>query len=338
MTIQILLETLIAQKDLTKKEVLFFVDQVAQGMLLPTHVAAFLALLRAKGESVEEIVSLIEGMRKHMITIPAQGIVLDTCGTGGDKSNSFNISTATALVVAACGVKVAKHGNRAASSLCGSADVLEALGVHITLTPQQAASVLEQVGMVFLFAPLYHPAMKYIGPIRKELGVRTVFNFLGPFLNPAVVTHQIIGVPDKKIAATLAKVASKLHYKHLIIVTSQEGLDEIGIGKATNAFVIKGKMVQRMTIHSEKLGIANVSKEAYRGGTKEENAQIIRRILDGKLGPGRDIVLINAAYGLLAANKVKTVRLGMQMAQEAIDSGKAKAVLDALIKETNRYA
>ena len=337
-----LLNNLFDGKDLTSKEAEFLLEKIIRGELTSSQVAGFLIGLRTKGETVEEIVGLIKGMRKHMIEVRSAKFEvrssIDVCGTGGDGVGAFNISTAVAFVVAACGINVAKHGNRAASSKCGSADVLEALGVHIMVTPQQAAEVLQKVGMVFLFAPLFHPAMKQIAPIRKKLGVRTVFNFLGPFLNPAGVKRQLIGVPNGAIAKKLAQVAAKLDYEHTMIIASKDGMDEISLSAPTHIFEVKGKKITSKIVTSSQFGIKRASLSTIAGGDAARNSAIIVEILAGKKSPYRDIVVLNSAFALYVAGKVKTPKAGIVVAQEAIDSGTAMQTLEKLIKETKKYA
>lgn len=328
-----ILNKLTERKDLTKDEIRFFLDGIVKGEVNPSQIAGFLIGLRTKGETVEEITGLIEGMRKHMISLSSLGNAVDTCGTGGDRAGTFNISTTVALVSAGAGVKVVKHGNRAASSQSGSADVLEALGVNTQLSPEQAKQVAEKVGMVFLFAPLYHPAMKHIAPIRKELGVLTVFNYLGPFLNPAGVKRQLIGVPTPEIAEKLAKVASRLGYEHLIIASS--GMDEIDISRETKIYEVKGKEMALTIVDPQELGFQKAEVSDLQGGDASENAAIISNILNGKKGPGRDIVVLNSAYVLYAAGKTKDVEEGIKLAEESIDTGAAKKILEKLKMETN---
>lgn len=348
MEIKRVLEQLIDKKDLTQKQARDLMELMIGGQVPASHMAALLIALRMKGETTEEIVGLVQGMRSHMTTLRTNGVVIDTCGTGGDGSGTFNISTAVALVVAGArfadgssrrtGVRVAKHGNRAASSKCGSADVLETLGVHVMLTAEQAATVLEKVGMVFLLAPLYHAATKHIAMVRKELGVRTVFNFLGPLANPAGVTRQLIGVPNKEIAKKLAKAAAKLGYKHLLMVTSADGLDEISLFGKTHGFVVKGKTVKEITIDPKKLGFKKATTSRLQGGDTKANAAIIKSILSGEQGSKRDVVVLNSAYALVVSGKVKTVKQGITLAEKSIDTGSAEHVLKNLIKETKKYA
>ena len=342
----LLLQTLIQKKDLTQKEAQFLVEEMAKGSVAPAQMAAALVLLNSKGETVDEITGFIKGMRKYMIKTQNSSVrqaqdktqnVIDVCGTGGDGKGTFNISTVVSFVIAGAGVSVAKHGNRAASSKSGSADVLESLGVHINLTSEQAERVLKKVGMVFLFAPLFHPAMKYIGPVRKELKMPTVFNMLGPFLNPAGVKKQIIGVPKIEIAKKLIKVASELNYSHLAIVCGEDGMDEVSISAPTRIFEVCGKKISSKTIRPEDFGIKKASIKKISGQNPQQNAQILMDIITGKKGPERDVVVLNSAVGLYVSGKVKSIQEGIYIANESINSGNAKNVLDKLIKETKKY-
>lgn len=302
-----------------------------------SEIAEVLLALAKKGETVDEIVGFAEGMRSLMLTVDTDKDVLDIVGTGGDGSNSFNISTVSAIVVAACGVPVAKHGNRAASSKCGSADVLEALGVNINLTPERASQILEKAGMVFLFAPAYHPAMKIVGPVRKELKTRTIFNYLGPFLNPSKASRMLLGVANLDLAKKFLEIAKNMNFKHLIVVTSEDGMDEISIGSKTRAFKLIDGVEKNFIIDPADFGFDKYKKEDLVGGDPKENAEIARGILNGEeKGAKRDAVIINSAYALLVSGKVKEVEQGINMAREAIDSGKAQKMLNSLIEETNK--
>lgn len=331
-----LLNKLIDGNNLSQKEATSLLEQIINEELNPTQVAATLVALRTKGETADEITGFIKTMRKHMTRVKASEAI-DIVGTGGDGSGTFNISTATSFVVAGMGVLVAKHGNRAASSKCGSADVLETLGVNINLTPEQAENVFKKVGMVFLFAPLYHPAMKQIAPIRKELGIRTIFNFLGPFLNPASTKRQLLGVPNLLIAEKLAQVATKLNFTHLILVTSKDGMDEITTTSETKIFEVKGNKLSSYTISPQQFGIKEATKKDLMGKGPSENANIIQNILKGKKGPKRDIVVLNSAAAFYLAGKTKDISQGITLAERSIDSGKALTVLKRLIKETQKY-
>lgn len=337
MNTKTLLNKLIEGNNLSKKEISFLLNEIIDGNLTPAQTAAFLVALRTKGESIEEILGLIETMRKHMIKIRLPN-ALDIVGTGGDGSGTFNISTTTSFIVAGMGVPVAKHGNRAASSKCGSADVLEGLGVNINLTPKQTEKVFTKLGLSFIFAPNFHPAMKQIGPIRKELGVRTIFNFLGPFLNPAQTKKQILGVPNKTIAEKLSKVASKLRYNHLLIVSSEDGMDEITTSAKTHIFEIKLGQIKTFNISPEQFGIKRVNKKDLAGGGVEENIKIVKSILEGLKGPKRDIAILNSAAAFYISEKAKNIKSGIKLAEQSIDSGRALKVLENLILETQKYA
>lgn len=337
MDTKILLNKLVDGSNLSVEEASFLLERIIVGELNTAQIAAVLVALRAKGETTDEILGFIQTMRKHMVRINAPG-ALDIVGTGGDGSGTFNISTATSFVVAGIGVSVAKHGNRAASSKCGSADVLEAMGVNINLTPIQAEEVFKKIGMVFLFAPLFHPAMKQIGPVRKELGLRTIFNFLGPFLNPASTKIQLLGVPNLEIAKKLAQVATKLKFTHLMIVTSVDGMDEITTTAQTKVLEVKGEKLNTFIISPEKFGINKATIEDLKGNNPSENATIIQNILKGKKGPQRDIVILNSAAVLYLAGKAKDINMGISLAQESIDKGFGMKVLENLVRETKKYA
>lgn len=337
MDTKILLNKLIDGNNLPQKEASFLLEGIIARQLTPAQSAAVLIAFRTKGETVDEILGFIKTMRKHMIKIDAPN-ALDIVGTGGDGIGTFNISTASSFVVAGAGIPVAKHGNRAASSICGSADVLEVLGVNINLTSEQAEKVFKKAGMVFLFAPLYHPAMKQIAPIRKELGVRTIFNSIGPFLNPALTKRQLLGVPNEKIAQKLAEVAAKLNYTHLMLVTSKDGMDEITVTSETKVFEVKGNNLASYTISPQQFGIKQATKNDLMGKNPSENASIIQNILKGKKGPQRDIVILNSAAAFYLSGKVKNIKQGISFAEKSIDSGAALKVLENLIKETKKYA
>lgn len=337
MNTKILLNKLIDGNNLSIKEASFLLERIIAGELNTAQIAAVFVALRVKGETTDEILGFIQTMRKHMVRINAPS-ALDIVGTGGDGSGTFNISTATSFVVAGMGVSVAKHGNRAASSKCGSADVLEALGVNINLTPKQAENVLKKVGMVFLLAPLYHPAMKQIGPVRKELGLRTIFNFLGPFLNPASTKKQLLGVPNLEIAKRLAQVATKLKFTHLLLVTSKDGMDEISTTSETKVFEVKGSKLNSYYISPKQFGIKVATKKDLLGKDPNDNASIIKNILKGKKGPQRDIVILNSGVALYLAGKVKDIHTGISLAEKSIDKELAMQVLENLIKETKKYA
>ena len=331
-----ILNNLVEKKNMTAEEINIFLSDLINGNVNSIQGGAILTALKIKGETPEEINGLIKTMRKNMVSINLNNAI-DVCGTGGDDSGSFNISTAVALVVAGCGVKVAKHGNRAASSKCGSADVLESLGVNIKLNPTQAQQVFKKIGMVFLFAPIYHPAMKNIVNIRKELKIRTIFNYLGPFINPSCPVKQLVGVPNKEIAQKLADVSKKLNYKHLLIVTSEDGMDEISIYSKTFMFEINKNQIKNKVIDPQDYKFNKTNKKEILGGDTVDNAKIIKNILNGVKGPQRDLVVFNSAFALYVAGSVIDINQGIKLAEDSIDSGSAKLVLENLIKETQRY-
>jgi anthranilate phosphoribosyltransferase len=336
MEAHVVLNNLIQKQNLTSDEASQFLSMMMSGNVPPSQIGALLTALRMKGETTEEIVGFIKSMREHMVPVRIDNAI-DVCGTGGDGTNTFNISTVVTFVVAGTGVKVAKHGNRAASSLCGCADVLEALGVFIQLSPKQAKKVIQKTGVVFLFAPLYHPSTKHVALVRKELEIRTIFNVLGPFSNPASVKRQLIGVPNRTIARKLAHVAKELGYEHLLLVTSNDGMDEISTSVPTKVFEIKKNIVREYTVSPQKYGFQNCSVEAISGGTPEQNALIIQSILDGQKGSARDIVVFNSAFALYVAGFAKDISEGIVLAEKSIDSGSAAKVLQSLIKETQGY-
>ncbi|MBI5452618.1 anthranilate phosphoribosyltransferase [Candidatus Gottesmanbacteria bacterium] len=333
--INIFLNKLIYRKNLTQKEAMSLMEEILRGNLTSAQIAAILVALRIKEETPVEILGFIKVMRKHMVKIKTSGLVIDVCGTGGDGKGTFNISTAVALVVAGAGIKVAKHGNRNASSLCGSADVLEALGVNINLSPKQAETMLSKTNFTFLFAPLFHPAMKYVVQVRKELKIRTVFNFLGPFVSPAQVKRQIIGVPSIKLAEKLAKVATNLDYEHLLVVSSEDGLDEISLSAPTQVFEVRGKKVKKIIIHPKELGFRKTDINKIKGADAKTNAEIIKNILGGRDGVKRDIVLLNSAAALLVSGKAANLKEGLSLAKKSIESGKAKEVLGKVVNYEN---
>jgi len=332
-----ILNNLLENKNLTTEEIKLFLSNLINGNINPIQGGAILTALRMKGETVDEIVALINGVRKNMVQIYIDRAI-DVCGTGGDMSGTFNVSTATAFVTAGAGVKVAKHGGRAVSSQSGSADVIEKLGVNILLTPKQAELIFYKVGMVFLFAPLFHPAMKNIAAIRKELKIRTIFNILGPFTSPASVKRQLIGVPNIKIAEKLAKVGKKLSYERLLIVTSEDGMDEVSTYSKTIVFEINKDLIKKSIIDPKEFGFKKFDKKEIFGGTATDNARIIKNILKGAKGPQRDLAVLNSAFALYVAGAVTNIKEGIKVAENSIDSGKAKLVLENLIKETQKYA
>ncbi|WP_301170783.1 anthranilate phosphoribosyltransferase [Brevibacillus nitrificans] len=296
--------------------------EIMDGKATPAQIGAFLASLRLKGEQVEEILGFAKAMRARATTFPIElpGLV-DTCGTGGDGSHTFNISTASAFVAASDGVRIAKHGNRAVSSKSGSADVLEALDVPVNLTPKNAADCLRATNLCFLFAPLYHQAMKHAAGPRKELAVRTVFNLLGPLTNPANASHQLMGVYDAKLLPTIASVLAQLNVKRALVVAGEDGLDELTVTGISHVAELRDGKITTYEIQPEQFGLRRYEKDALRGGDAAENAAIIHEVFAGKRGAPRDIVLLNAGAILYLADRVSSIEAGVIRAAELIDDG-----------------
>lgn len=297
--------------------------------------SAYLTALSMKGETIGEITASAEEMRNHCIRLLHDMDVLEIVGTGGDGANSFNISTTSSIVIASGGVPVAKHGNRAASSKSGAADVLEALGVNITVPPEKSAKMLEKIGICFLFAQNYHIAMKYVGPVRRELGIRTIFNILGPLANPAGANMELMGVYDEELVEPLAKVLFNLGVKNAMVVYGQDKLDEISMSAPTTVCEIKDGVFSNYVIQPEDFDYTRCKKEDLEGGTPAENAEITRAILNGEKGPKRDAVALNSGAALYIAGKAASLNAGIKMAQELIDSGKAKEKLEEFIRYSN---
>lgn len=326
------------KKDLSYQLAESVVDEIMSGETTEVQTSAFLTALAMKGETIEEITGCANGMRKHALQLKHDFPVLEIVGTGGDRSNSFNISTTSSLVISAAGVPVAKHGNRAASSKCGAADVLEALGVDITISVEQSEKLLKDIGICFLFAQKYHTSMKYVGPVRKELGIRTVFNILGPLTNPAGATMQVMGVYSEEMVVPLAHVLSKLGVSRGMVVYGQDGLDEISVSAPTTVCEIRDGEFRSYVITPEQFGLKRYMKGELEGGSPEENARITREILDGAAGAKRDAVLMNAGAALYVAGAVPGIEEGIRLAAEMIDTGKAKERLDQFVRESNRGA
>ena len=329
------IKMLVSNINLSESEMAECLKEIMEGKTTDAQIGSFLTALRIKGETVEEITGAARIMREKASTIKAPEGVLDTCGTGGDMSHTFNISTTTALVVAGTGVPVAKHGNRSVSSQSGSADVLEALGVKIDLLPEKAERCLFESGFGFLFAPLFHPAMKYaIGP-RREMGIRTIFNILGPVTNPANAKRQILGVFADKLTGIIAMVLGNLGAVDAMVVHGEDGLDEVSISSRTRVSRFKNGKVEDFYIAPEDFGIRRNKIEHIRGGNKEENAAITTAILNGETGPRREIVLMNSAVALIVAGKTEDFRTAMNMAADAIDSGRALKKLEEIKRVSN---
>jgi len=331
------IEALVSGRSLTFEEAAEIMEEIMSGEATAAQFAAFVTALRMKGETVEEIAGLASIMRVKAIPVQVTPPVVDTCGTGGDSSYSFNISTAAAFVAAGAGLKVAKHGNRAMSSHCGSADVLEALGVTIGLGAEAVSQCLEKVGIGFMFAPTFHPAMKYATAPRREIGIRTVFNILGPLTNPAKAEFQLVGVPSKKLGEKIASALQRLGTKHSLGVHGMDGMDEISIGgESLIWYVNQDKILPPYKLYPEDFGFERASMAEIRGGTAKQNGEILHNILSGEAGARRNIVVTNAAAALIAGNQSSNLEEGIRIAEEAIDSGKAQAKLDELIRLSQR--
>lgn len=326
---------IVDKQDLTYDEAYQVMNEIMSGQTSPTQNAAFLAALSTKStkaETVDEIAGCAAAMRDHAMKVPNDLDLLEIVGTGGDGAHSFNISTTSALVAAAGGVKVAKHGNRAASSSCGTADCLEALGVNLDLSPEKCLELLNTVGICFFFAQKYHTSMRYVGAIRKELGIRTVFNILGPLTNPAAPKRQVLGVYDQSLVEPLARVLTSLGVRRGMVVYGQDKLDELSLSAPTSVCEFEDGNYRSYVLTPEELGLARCTKEDLRGGAPEENAAITRAILRGERGPKRDAVLINGGAALYIGGKADSLKSGVELAAKLIDSGAADQKLDEFIK------
>lgn len=321
-----------AFEDLTEDEAYGAVNKIMDGSVEASQMAAFLVALKMKGETADEITGAARAMREHAlkVTLKCQ-YAIDTCGTGGDGAKTFNISTAASIVAAAGGVKVAKHGNRSVSSKSGSADVLSKLNINIELGEKEVEKSIDEKGMGFIFAQVYHKAMKNVGPVRKQLGVRTLFNILGPITNPCDLKGQVLGVYDRKLIDVVSKVLVKLGRERAIVIHGSDGLDEITITGETYVNEIKGKEIESYTITPEEFGIKRASLSEIEGGTPEENAEIILDILKGKKGPKRDIVVLNSAAALYVGKAVDDLKTGVKLAEKLIDDGAAYKKYQQLI-------
>lgn len=349
-----LIHKLVEGDDLTEGEMIDAMESIMGGEATQAQMASFLTALRIKGETVEEIAGAARVMREHATPIrverktdPVVSIdrdeinveyetIIDTCGTGGSGTNSFNISTTTAFVLAGAGLRVAKHGNRAVSSRCGSADVLEALGVNLDVTPEVVEDCIREVGIGFLYAPLLHSAMKHVAPVRREMGIRTIFNILGPLTNPAGASRQVLGVYRRELTGVLARVLGRLGSTRAFVVHGSDGMDEITITGPTCVAELEGERVREYTLSPEDVGLVCAPPESIHGGDAEENARIVRSVLGGDRSPRRDVVLLNAAAALVVADACPDLRQGVERAAEVIDSGKALEKLDLLVAATNR--
>jgi anthranilate phosphoribosyltransferase len=334
-----LIEKLRRRIDLTEQEAADAMGAIMDGAAAPAEIAGFLVGLVMKGERPDEIVGLARTMRARALRLPVPaGPVFDTCGTGGDRAHTINISTMAAIVVAACGVRVAKHGNRSVSSRCGTADVLEALGVNVTAPPDVAVRCLQDAGIAFLFAQTFHPAMKHAAPTRRSLGIRTAFNLLGPLTNPAGATRQLVGVPQPELTELVARSLSLLGSERAWVVHGADGIDEISTTGYTKISECRDGSVNTFYLHPADVGLPKAAPERLKGAGAAENAGVVREVLSGAAGPARDIVLLNAGASLLIAGRADSIPQGLEMAAEAIDSGRAAAVLDRLVRTSNAEA
>lgn len=324
-----------AKKDLDYETAKTVMNEIMDGEASPVQMSAYLTALAMKGETIDEITASASAMRAHCIKLLHNKEVLEIVGTGGDKSNSFNISTTSAIVIAAGGVPVAKHGNRAASSKSGAADVLEALGVNIILSPEKSTELLDKIGICFLFAQNYHIAMKYVAPVRKELGIRTVFNILGPLSNPAGANMEVMGVYDETLVEPLARVLCNLGVTRAMVVYGQDGLDEISMGAPTKVCEVKNGEFSSYEITPEQFGFKRCDRSELEGGTPEENAEITKAILGGEKGAKRNAVALNAGAALYIAGKAENLEAGIRLAESLIDSKAAMRKLEDFIKYSN---
>ena len=341
---------LVERRDLSRIEAAGAMDAIMSGAATNAQIAAFLVALRMKGETVEELIGFAQVMRQKVVRVRTRGdevagltgtdreMLIDTCGTGGDASGTFNVSTATAFVVAGAGLKVAKHGNRSSSTLCGSADVVEALGISLELTPAQVGRCIDEIGIGFMYAPLLHTAMKHVMPARREIGVRTVFNLLGPLTNPAGANAQLIGVASAGLTEPLARVLAELGTIRAFVVHGADGLDEISNTGESQISEVHQGVVRSSRVRPEDFGLPRATIRDLRGGDRGENAQIIRLVLGGEPGPRRDIVLMNAAAALVAGGKARDLKEGVGMASQSIDSGAAASKLAALVERSQSLA
>lgn len=336
MNIREAIEKLVNRVNLSEAETIDVMNQIMTGEASPLQVASFLTALRMKGETVEEITGAARVMREkaHRVNVGTK-TVLDTCGTGGDQKGTFNISTTTAFVVAGAGVAVAKHGNRSVSSQSGSADVLAALGVKVDAPRERVEECIAKIGIGFLFAPLLHEAMKYAVQPRRDIGIRTIFNLLGPLTNPALASHQLIGLYSSELVAAIAHVLKNLGSVRAMVVHGMEGLDEISLCGPTKVAELRDGEITERTITPEQLGLKPCRPEDLHGGNPEQSAAIVRALLRGEKGPARDVVLLNGGAALYVSGKAASVKDGMRLAAESIDSGKAGQKLDELVQLTN---
>ncbi len=333
MNIREAIAAVVARRDLTQAEAASVMEEIMSGAATPAQIGAFLTALHMKGETDAEIAGMAAVMREKATHVYFDGPVIDTCGTGGDGAHTFNISTTAAFVAAGAGLTVAKHGNRAMSSVCGSADVLEGLGVQIELDAEGVARCLREAGIGFMFAPKFHPAMRFAGPVRREIGIRTVFNILGPLTNPARARYQVLGVASAALAEKLAYALSRLETIHALVVHGDGGVDELTLSGPNLIFEVRaGQPPRQIIVTPEDVGLARAPQEALRGGDVAYNVAIVRAILSGEeQGPRRDVVLLNAAAAMVAGDLAPDLKIGVAMARHSIDSGRALERLNRMI-------
>ncbi len=325
-------------RHLTEDEAAAVMAEIMSGETTPAQLGAFLTALRMRGETVDEITGMARVMRERSLPVVCEGPLVDTCGTGGDAAGTFNVSTAAAFVAAASGVKVAKHGNRAASSDCGSADVLEAMGARIDLDAQGVAACIRETNFGFMFAQAFHPAMKHAAPTRRDLGLRTVFNILGPLSNPARAEAQVLGVPRPELVEVMATVLGRLGSKHALVVHGEDGLDELTLSGPTLVAELQGESLTVYRVTPEDAGLERAPRAAVRGGSPTDNAATMKQVLGGRPGPMRDIVLLNAAAALLVGGAVESIPEGVTVAARMIDTGVAGRVAERFVEASQRHA
>ena len=332
------IEAIVSGRDLDADEAATAMNEIMTGQASPAQIGALMTGLRMKGEVVEELVGLARVMRRNALRVNVEGPVVDTCGTGGDGAGTFNISTAAALVAASAGVKVAKHGNRAASSACGSADVLEACGVKVDLRPAQVEECLNRVGIGFMFAPVFHPAMRHAAGPRREIGIRTVFNILGPLTNPAGAQYQVLGVAREELGEKIAETLGRLGTERALVTHGEDGTDEFTPTGTSRVWEVRGRSVTFYAVTPEEAGLRRCKLESLKGGTPEENRDIMERVLQGEQGPIGDAVALNAAAAMLVAGHETTLRAGVQQARALMDQGEPWRVLQELAELSHEIA
>ncbi len=323
---------LVVGNHLTQEVAAQVMGEIMEGEASPAQIAAFITALRMKGESADEITGMARTMRQKSLHVQTDGLLVDTCGTGGDGRGTINVSTASAIVAAAAGVRIAKHGNRSASGGPGSADVLEAIGVKITLSPEGVQRCLEQTGFGFMFAQVFHPAMRHAAVPRREIGIRTIFNILGPLTNPAGARAQVLGVSDPMVGEKMAEALGRLGTERAMVVYGTDGVDELSISAPTRVWDLRDKMVRSYTVTPEEAGLPRANTDDIKGGTVERNAEILRAILQGQSGPAMDVVLLNAAAALMMGDKAATLREGVSIARRTITGGAAAEKLDTVAR------